>query len=133
VDFSLFTGTWTITSGEITTTCPGEDPITEDIEPGDVDTVGLGTSSDLIFGPGSSCEVLADVDDRSATLNSDTLPCSATDGTNNYYWTIDAFHFNVSGDGLTAEAGMITTVQYTDLDDNPLATCEVQQTWTHER
>jgi hypothetical protein len=132
-DFSLFTGTWTVTSGESTTLCEGTEPIIEEIEPGGEDEVGLGTASDLIFNPGSSCEILADVDDRYATLNSDTAPCSDTDGTYNYYWTIDAFHFNVSGDGQTAESGMITTVLTTDLDDNPLISCEVQRTWEHER
>jgi hypothetical protein len=133
VDFSLFTGNWTVTGGEITTLCEGEDPITESIVPGDVDTVGLGTTSDLIFGPGANCEILADVEDRNASLNTDTGPCSGSDGTYNYYWTVDAFHFNVSGDGQTAEAGMITTVETTDLDDTLLVTCRVEQTWTHER
>ena len=81
----------------------------------------------------AAIEILADVEDRSARLHSDTLPCSGSDGTYNYYWTIDAFHFDVSGDGQTAESGLITTVLTTDLDDTPLLTCEVQQTRTHER
>jgi len=133
VDFSLFTGTWTVTSGETTTFCDGVDPTTEEVTPGGKDTVGLGTTSDLIFGPGSNCEILADVDDRNASLNSDTKPCSETDGTYNYYLTVDAFHFTVSGDGQTAEAGMITTVLTTDANDNLLLSCEVQTTWSYER
>jgi hypothetical protein len=133
VDLSLFTGYWYVTDGQITTTCDDGSSQTEAIDPGGRDQVGLGTTSDLIFGPGSNCEILADVEDRNASLNSDTLPCSDNDGTYYYYLTIDAFHFNVSGDGETAEAGMITTVLTTDADDNLLATCEVQQTWNSER
>jgi hypothetical protein len=133
VDFSLFTGFWYVTDGQITTVCDDGSSEPEAIQAGGQDEVGLGTTSDLIFGPGSSCEILADVDDRNASLNFDTLPCSQSDGVYDFYLTIDAFHFNVSSDGKTAEAGMITTVETTDADGNSLPTCEVQQLWNYER
>jgi len=133
VDFSLFTGTWTITSGQTTTTCDDGTPSTEAIAPGGTDQVGLGTTSDLIFGPGSSCEILGDVSDRTAYLNSDTLPCADTDGTYYYYLSFESFEFAVSSNGMTADASMTTTVLTADANDNLVASCTVDQTWKYRR
>ena len=133
VDFSLFTGNWKLVGGTITTTCEGSAPSTAPAETGTVDKVGLGTTSDLIFGPGANCEILADVEDRSAFLNSGTLPCSESDGTYNYYSTTDYFEFAVSDDEQTAGAAITTSVVVTDLSDNPLRNCQLEQSLDYQR
>ncbi len=122
----------TITSGKSTTSCDGGTPQTVDATAGGQDTVGLGTTSDLIFDPGSSCEILADVDDRTASLNQDTLPCSYSDATTDYYAIFDSFDFTVSGNGQTAKANISTSVLATDANDN-LHSCEVTQALNYER
>ena len=133
VDFSLFTGNWTLIGGTNTTTCEGEDPVVTDADTGTPLEVVLGTTSDVIFGPRSACPILGDVDDRSAFLNSGTLPCSENDGTYNFYSTTDYFEFAVSDDEQTAGAGISSTVIVTDLDDNPVSTCQVEQSLDYKR
>ena len=132
VDFSDFTGTWTVTGGKRITTCDGAAPQTDAVTPGGTDTIGLGTISDLIFGPDTACEILADVDDRSATLNSATSDCSYSDDDGEYQLSFDDFEFTVSGDGKTAELAMSTSVLYTDLNDEAHL-CYVDSSLDYER
>jgi len=116
VDFSLFTGTWTITAGESITSCDGGPAKTETATPGGMDEFGLGTISDLVFGPGTQCEILADVYDRTASLNSATEDCSSSDATYDYYLSVAAFDFEVSGSGQTAHLTMSTSTLVSDID-----------------
>jgi hypothetical protein len=132
-DFSLFTGSWYVSGGTITTRCEGETPMTSSATLGGEVQVGLGTTSDLIFDPGTNCEILADVDERSASLNWDTLPCTENDGTYNYYLDTEYLDFTVSDDDQSATASIITSVTTTDADDNLLLTCEVEQSLEYER
>jgi len=132
VDFSLFTGSWTITGGKRVTTCDGSTPQTETVAPGGTDTIGLGTSSDLIFGPGTACEILSDVDDRSATLNSGTSTCAYSDENGEYELSFDSFEFTVSGDGKTAKFDMTTSVLFTDLNDEAHV-CSVDSNLDYKR
>lgn len=132
VDFSLFTGDWTLTSGKNTTTCDAGTPMTEDAEAGIVDMVALGTSTDLIFAPDSECQILADVDDRTASLSQDTQPCSYTTANVDYYATYDSFEFVVSSNGQTAKATIDRSVLATDVNDN-LHYCEVTQDLNYKR
>jgi hypothetical protein len=137
VDFTLFTGDWTLSGGTITTRCQGAATKTTDADTGGVDTVGLGTDSgapsDLVFGPGSSCEIWADVDDRDAYLNPATPACSDNDGVYQYYLTTDDFDFKVSADDQTATADINTTVLTTELSTNYQFTCTVEQNLKYQR
>jgi len=123
VDFSLFTGTWISTDGSTTISCDGGTPQTTPVDVGTSDTVVLGTVSDLIFGPGNDCEILADVSDRVATLNDATTECNFSDADYAYGQTVDTFQFAVSGDGRTAVSRLTTTVYVYDLVGTYLSTC----------
>ncbi|HKO48464.1 MAG TPA: hypothetical protein VJV79_12110 [Polyangiaceae bacterium] len=131
VDFSPFTGTWTVTGGHITTTC-GSEMDTTVVDPGGTDTFGLGTISDLIFNPGTACEVLADVSDRTASLNSATPDCSYSDAQFTYDLAFDSFEFELSGDGKTAEATMVAYIWVSDEDGNS-SECLSENTWSYKR
>ena len=65
VDFTLFTGTWTVTSWAKTGGCDSNYSMTT-VPPGGTDSIGLGTTSDLIFDPTLTCPILLDVSDRIA-------------------------------------------------------------------
>jgi hypothetical protein len=130
--FSLFLGTWTIADGKNTTTCDPGTTETSDVEPGLQDTFGRGTITDLIFDPGTACEILADVNDHTAFLNSNTEGCSYSDDTFVYDLYFDAFEFVVSSDGQTAKASMTAYIQATDADNNT-SYCQSDTTWNYER
>jgi hypothetical protein len=131
-DYSLFVGTWVISGGKVTSSCEGADPTTDDVTPGGQDTIGLGTLSDLIFGVGSECEILADVANRTASLNPATLPCSFSDATYDYYSTFESFEFVVASDGLTAKANVSTSVLAVDFSATTVA-CDIKQTLDYKR
>jgi hypothetical protein len=132
VDFSLFTGTWTITGGQSTTSCDGATPQTSTVAPGGTDTFGLGNISDLIFDPGTDCEILADVDDRTASLNPATLDCYTSDANYDYDLSVISFDFVVSGDGKTAKATMSASILVSD-GSGGLSVCDADYTWNYKR
>ncbi|HYQ30671.1 MAG TPA: hypothetical protein VER04_25745 [Polyangiaceae bacterium] len=132
VDFSLFTGTWTISAGKGTVTCDEGTPTTDTVDPGGTTSVGPGTVSDLIFDPGADCEILADVSNRTASLNSATSECYSSDSTYDYESYVESFEFVVSGDGKTAKATMTSTVYVTDAD-GAISICETDYSWDYER
>jgi len=133
VDFSLFTGTWKIAGGEVTSTCDDGVPKTASIDAVGTTTLGLGTTSDLIVDPGTACEIWVDVDDRSAALNSGTSPCSYTDDMEiSYYIQYDSYEFSVSGDGKSANASMVAYVEASDANGNA-AYCHTTTTWKYAR
>jgi len=132
VDFSLFTGTWTIVDGKNTTTCDSGASKTSNVDPGGQDTFGLGTITDLILDPGTTCEVLADVDDHRAFLNSNTAACSYSDASYDYDLFFDAFEFIVSSDGKTAKASMTAYITATDASGN-MSDCKSDTTWNYKR
>ena len=133
VDFSLFTGTWTSTDGSSTISCDGGTPTTTPVDIGTSDTVELGTVSDLIFGPGNDCEILADVADRVASLNDATAECSFSDADYAYDQTVDSFQFAVSGNGRTAISHLTATVYVYDLVGNPVSVCDTDTTTEFSR
>ena len=100
---------------------------------GTSDTVVLGTVSDLIFGPGNDCEILADVADRVASLNDATAECSFSDDDYAYDQTVDNFQFAVSGNGRTAISRLTTTVYVYDLVGNPVSVCDSDTTTEFSR
>jgi len=131
-DFSLFTGTWTVKSGETTTSCDGSTPTTTAATPGATDTFGLGTISDLILNPGTACEILADVSDDTASLNLATPECTFSQDGYQYDVLVDSFDFQVDSDGNTATATMSTDTIVTDANDNS-SNCTTYSTWDYER
>jgi len=132
VDFSLFTGDWTVTGGENTTSCDPGTTQTAPIDTGGTTTFGLGTTSDLILDPGTTCEILVDVDDRTAALNSGTGSCSYSDSMYSYYVEYDSYEFTVSGDGKTANASMVAYIEVSDANDNA-SYCHSTTTWKYAR
>ncbi len=132
VDFSLFLGTWTVVSGKNTVSCDRSSPTTTNATPGSTDSFELGTTSDLTISIGGGCEVLADVNDRTASLNPATSDCVTSDANYLYDLTVDAFEFVVSGNGQTAKASMDTTVVVLDANGN-ISNCDSDYTWDYKR
>jgi hypothetical protein len=123
VDFSLFTGTWTVISGTVTTTCDGVKKTTA-ATVGSTDTIDVGTDSDLIFDANTECPLLADVTDRVATGQPDQT-CSFDDPTSGYAYDIGFTHFDfkVSGNGQTAIGTTDSAVIVTNPANNASQTC----------
>lgn len=132
VDFTLFTGTWTVTSGQSTVTCGDEAPQTTTATPGGTDTFGLGTVSDLVLNPDTDCEIWADVDDRTASLNPATPNCATSDADYDYDLYIESFDFTVSADGKTAEASMTTSTLVSD-SSGVVGVCDSEHAWKYKR
>jgi len=132
VDFSLFTGSWTVTGGENTVTCSDGVPTTTSEAPGGVDTFGLGTVSDLILNPGATCELWADVDDHTASLNPSTPNCTTSDANYDYELYFESFDFVVSADGQTATATLTTSTLVSD-SSGAVDICDSEHTWNYER
>lgn len=132
VDFSLFLGDWTVSGGKNTVSCDGGTPKTTAVDAGGVDTIGLGTISDLIFGVGSGCEILADVNDRTASLNPATTNCETSDANFDYVLYVDDFQFVVSGNAQTAKASMTSVVYVYDASGG-LSICDSDYTWDYAR
>ncbi|HEY0468314.1 MAG TPA: hypothetical protein VGC79_29155 [Polyangiaceae bacterium] len=132
VDFSLFLGDWTVNGGKNTVSCDGSTPQTSPIAGGDVDNFGLGTISDLIFGPDAECQILADVNDRTASLNPATPNCQTADADYDYVLYVDDFQFVVSRDGKTAKASMTSVVYVYDISGN-VSICDSDYTWDYAR
>jgi hypothetical protein len=130
--FSLFIGTWTLVDGQNTTTCEPGTTQTSALTPGEQVNFGRGTITDLILDPGKTCEVLADVDDHTAFLNSNTERCMFSDDTFAYDIYVDAFEFVVSDDAQTASASMTAYLEVTDADNNT-SNCQSDTTWNYER
>lgn len=130
--FSLFLGEWTISNGTQTTSCDGGTPTTSTVSPGGTDTFGVGTLSDLILDPGTSCEILVDVDGRTASLNPATLDCTTSDANYDYDLFVESYDFTVSSDGKTAKASMTATVYLTDANSNE-SVCTTDTSWDYER
>ena len=126
VDFSLFTGTWTLVSGTDTTTCSGVKKTTA-ATPGGTDTFDVGTDSDLIFDADTQCPLLADVTDRLAT-GQPGQTCSFDDPSNGYSYDIGFTHFDfkISANGQTAVSTSDSVVVVT------IPTSTVPQTCTSE-
>lgn len=131
VDFSLFIGTWTITSGSTTRDCGTDAPTTEPATVGAQDSFGLGTTSDLILDPGTQCALLVDVDDRVASSEA-AQECTFQSEGYTVHVYVDSFEFTVSGDGKTAISRFISTVDVSD-GSGASATCDTDQTLHYKR
>lgn len=125
VDFSLFTGTWNIDSGETKTTCAGQE-MTEQVTSGTT-SIGLGTTSDLILDPTTECPILLDVVDRTATAQPDQT-CQTVSGTLNLTAYIDYFDFIITDADTSA-----TTTFYSTVVSDTGVTCKVEQTLYYVR
>jgi hypothetical protein len=135
VDFSLFLGEWTMTSGEYSRLCDGETtPTTGTLTPGEVDTFVLGTQasqSDLIFDLEGTdvCDIAANVDDRNAYgTGEQSCTVDEADGTTTYLG-YNYFEFAVSGDGQSA----LSNWDVTSLNDGDLISCETQISGRYQR
>ncbi len=126
VDFSLFTGTWIIKSGEITTTC-GAQMTTDQATPGDTSELGLGTTSDLILDPGTLCPILLDVDDRTAT-SQDGQTCTLTQDGTTFDLSVDYLDFIVTSADTSA-----TSTFYASATTTTGVTCNFDQHLYYER
>ena len=110
-DFGRFVGTWHPVSGTYTTNCPGYAPSTEPVTANLVWSTGVG--ADLISTDGSSCALMADVTNATASGvpgQSCTVPDSQG-GT--LTMAVSGYTFVVSTDGRTATengSGQITYV-----------------------
>jgi hypothetical protein len=107
VDFSYFIGTWTVTSGTITTDC-GTGEYVDDATVGGKDTFEIGTTSDLILGKGTECPLLLDVHDLVAVAQ-DGQSCDVTTDTATGHYEFDSVSFIVSADHQTASSFVTTT------------------------
>ena len=123
VDFSYFTGIWTVTSGTITTDC-GTGPIDTDATPGTTDTIDLGTTSDLIVDKGTKCPVLADVNDLVA-IGQDGQSCDFPDTSGMYHLEINAFDFVVDGTHQKASSSLLSVITVTN--NGVVTTCDSDQ------
>lgn len=131
VDFSLFTGTWTITSGSKGTDC-GAGLIAEAVPAGGIDEFTLGTTSDLILDASTDCPLLVDVDNRTATgQGAQHCTYSGADGYD-YDIAVQAYTFEVLGDG-TANSTLSTVSLVTDPSTNTTATCTGDATFNYQR
>ena len=128
-DFSLFTGSWTVKSGSIVTDC-GTGPMTTMPTTGTIDTVDLGTTSDLILDEGTQCPVSADVTDRTAT-GQPGQTCDFTDEGSVYHLDIQYFDFIVGSTGRTASSTLTSVVSLTT--NGVTATCDSNQTLSYAR
>lgn len=126
VDFSLFTGTWIIKSGEITTTC-GAQMTTDQATPGDTSELGLGTTSDLILDPGTLCPILLDVDDRTAT-SQDGQTCTLTQDGTTFDLSVDYIDFIITSADTSA-----TSTFYASATTTTGVTCNFDQHLYYER
>jgi hypothetical protein len=132
VDFSLFTGTWKITSGSRTSYCGTAAPETDAIPAGGIDVFTLGTTSDLILDEATTCPILVDVDDRVAT-GQDTQYCMYT-GTDGYDYDVffQSYTFEVLGNG-TADSTLSTVSVITDPATMNTVTCTADATFKYSR
>lgn len=126
VDFSLFTGDWITKSGTITTVCGGQSNVS-DATVGEVTNIGLGTTSDLIVYPGTDCQILLDVVDRTAT-SLDGQSCVFTDSGVTYTLQLDYFDFIVTDADTSA-----TTTFYSTTTTSTGLVCNTDQTLYYER
>jgi hypothetical protein len=133
VDFSLFTGTWTVVSGTVTTTCNNVKKTTA-ATVGSMDTIDVGTDSDLIFDADTACPLLADVADRVATGQLGQT-CSFDDPDTGYSYDIGFTHFDfaISSNGQTAIGTTDSDVIVTDPMTGNSQTCtsEVVSNYAH--
>jgi hypothetical protein len=110
-DFGRFVGTWHPVSGTTTTSCPGYAPVTEPATTNLVWSSGVG--ADLISTDGSSCTVMADVTNATAS-GVPGQSCTFPDGQGGTYTlAFGGYTFVVSTDGRTATenaSGQITYV-----------------------
>lgn len=133
VDFSFFTGVWTLTSGSIISNCDGT-VMTTAVTPGGQEIFAPGTTSDLVLDPASECPLLADVNDRVATGQAEQS-CSYIDSSNGHY--VDVFvvsyDFTVAGNGRTATALLVNSITLTDPISGDSQTCDTDQTLYYKR
>lgn len=129
VDFSYFTGLWTITSGTITTDC-GAGPTDMPAKVGGQDTFDVGTTSDLILDKGTQCEILVDVADLVAVAR-DGQSCDLSDGADTYHLDISSFSFIVDDDHQTATSYMTSTITVTS--NGVDTTCDSNQELYYSR
>lgn len=132
VDFSLFTGTWNITSGSKTSHCGTDAPETVAIDAGGVDTFSLGTTSDLVLDADTTCPILVDVNDRIAT-GQDAQYCNYT-GSDGYDYNVffQTYSFEVLADG-SADSTLSTVAMITDPATKNTATCTADATFKYSR
>ncbi len=133
VDFSLFLGKWTITTGTLTTDCGTGTPMTSALTPGTYDTVSLGTTSDLIFDAATTCPIESDVNDRTASvLPGQSCTGTDTDSGNDYEIFYDTFTFVVAGTGTTAQGTLDLTTVVTNTSGQTI-TCDQHEdiAYTH--
>jgi hypothetical protein len=128
-DFSLFLGAWTVTSGTITTDC-GTGPMQTAADVGTKETIGLGTTSDLIVDEGTQCPVLVDVTGTVA-FGQDGQTCDFSDASGAYHLEINSYDFAVGSTGTTASAELISTVELTA--NGTTTTCDSDELLVYKR
>jgi hypothetical protein len=123
VDFSYFTGIWTVTSGTITTDC-GTGPEETDAMAGTKDKIDLGTTSDLIVDKGTECAILMDVYDL-VGVGEDGQSCDFTNDSGSFHVEISSYSFIVDDNHQTASATLTSVITLTK--NGVAATCDSNQ------
>ena len=124
---SKFVGTWHPTSGNTTATCPGYAPstvsVTENL------TWGAGVGADLVQTSGT-CVMKANVTSTTAAaLPSQT--CTMVSGTETDVFSVAAYTFSLSADGLTAMESASGSVVISD--SGLTMTCTYSETASYQK